>query len=132
MKLSEIIALCTGVFLLGLFAAYAEAKILVDFKDGLRRPDSLSFMNRVLRDHKSGAISQRQTWTSKGLNEDFLFTWALSLRDSLGREDGLNVSQECGRQLSQFTANLNQAFANMSSPLSLFDEKNWSIKGNQR
>ena len=115
-----------------LWALSAEAKrlpIQVRYQDAASRVNKLDYLQiGQVRD----AISKNKFVIPRGINDRILIDWALNLRNLIGGQDIFNVSKECGRQLGEFSANLYSVLSNLTSPLELFDEKNWSLKGRQR
>ena len=71
-------------------------------------------------------ITDSKIHVPHGISDQTIIEWASNLRSL---QEFFNVSKECGRQLGEFAANLNDAFSNLTSPLQLFDEKYWSLKG---
>ena len=71
-------------------------------------------------------ITDNKIHVPHGISDQTIIEWASNLRSL---QEIFNVSKECGRQLGEFVANLNDATSNLTSPLQLFDKKYWSLKG---
>ena len=92
--------------------------------------DRFRLLKKQLTEMNIKDLGSKRLFLSQGMNDRVLIDWALNLRHLFARQDGLNVSKECGHQLGQFSDNLNSILSNFTSPSDLFEEKNWSLKGN--
>ena len=92
--------------------------------DLIRRFKS-QFVGKDAKDLKPQAV-----FLPHGSSDRVFIDWTLQIKNQLDL-GSLNVTKECARQLGQFSSNLNNALFNFTSPLDLFDEKNWSLKGKQ-
>ena len=113
-----------------LHASAEDSTIKVSYRHTVERInefDELRRLNVLKEDANARGLRSQNIFLSDVNTEKIFIDWGLSLGS---RQNGLNVSVECGRQLESFVANLIEAVTNMSSPMSLFDEKNWSIRGN--